>query len=85
MAPQLLAPLRSARSINITDPVTVADYIEAQWINPTDIFSVLLLLGPEIVRRAVAQLAGWRVTPVAFSFGWVAYSAQALLAVFGGM
>ena len=85
MAPPLFSAWRYARSVNITSPVTTADYIGAQWVNPTDIFSILLLLGPEIVQHAVAQLAGHRVTPVAFSFGWVAYSANALLAVVGGI
>ena len=63
---------------------TVSDYLAAQWLNPGDILSVLLLLGPDIIQRAVAQLAGRAITPVAFSFGWVASSASALLATFGG-
>ena len=76
--------LNIRRSVDIANPVTSSDYFAAQWVNPADIFSVLLLLGPEIVQQAVAQLAGRWVTPVAFSFGWVAYSARALLAVIGG-
>lgn len=40
-----------------------------QWTHPTDVFSVLLILGGDIVHRALAQLAGSKVTPVAFSFG----------------
>lgn len=40
-----------------------------QWENPSDVFSVLLILGGDVVSRALAQLAGSRVTPVAFSFG----------------
>lgn len=81
MAP---SPLHFLRSVNTADPVTAPDYFAAQWINPGDIFDVLLLLGPEVVQQAVAQLAGRAVTPVAFSFGWVAYSVKALLAVVGG-
>ncbi|OTB08093.1 hypothetical protein M426DRAFT_317197 [Hypoxylon sp. CI-4A] len=57
--------------------------LQAQWSQPSDILSVLLLLGPDIVQRAVAQLAGRAVTPVAFSFGWVAYAASSLLKSFG--
>jgi hypothetical protein len=72
------------RDVNITDPSTVSDYLTVQWLNPGDILSVLLLLGPDIVQRAVAQLVGRVVTPVAFSFGWVAYAASVLLAAFGG-
>lgn len=45
------------------------DELKQQWIRPTDVLSVLLLLGGEIVNRALAQLAGGAITPVAFSFG----------------
>ena len=72
------------RHINTTNPVTVSDYLGAQWLNPGDILSILLLLGPEIVHGAVAQMAGRTITPVAFSFGWVAYAASALLNAVGG-
>ncbi|CAG8391465.1 unnamed protein product [Penicillium salamii] len=74
---------QNARSININNPSTTADYFAAQWINPGDIFSILLLLGPEVIQQAVAQLAGRQITPVAFSFGWVAYAVRALLAAVG--
>ncbi|XP_014554867.1 hypothetical protein COCVIDRAFT_103855 [Bipolaris victoriae FI3] len=52
-----------------TRNIIVADYLKAQWHNSSDILSVLLIFGPDIVQRAVAQLAGRIVTPVAFSFG----------------
>jgi hypothetical protein len=43
---------------------------KAQWISPSNYaFTVLLLLGGDVVSRALAQLAGGRITPVAFSFG----------------
>lgn len=58
--------------------------LAAQWSNPADILSVLLLLGPDIVHRAIAQLTGRVVTPVAFSFGWVTYSVASLARIFGG-
>lgn len=45
------------------------DELKQQWIQPTGVMSVLLLLGGEIVNRALAQLAGGAITPVAFSFG----------------
>jgi hypothetical protein len=40
-----------------------------QWKNPSDVFSVLLILGGDVVGRALAQVAGSPVSPVAFSFG----------------
>jgi hypothetical protein len=67
-----------------SNATTVSDYLAAQWRNPADILSVLLLVGPDVVERAIAQLAGRAITPVAFSFGWVAYAASALLSSFGG-
>lgn len=76
--------LQHARSVNINNPSTTADYFAAQWVNPGDIFSILLLLGPEVIQQAVAQLAGRQITPVAFSFGWVAYAVRALLSAVGG-
>ncbi|KUI62491.1 hypothetical protein VP1G_09617 [Cytospora mali] len=62
----------------------VAAYLAAQWRNPNDILSVLMLLGPDVIKSAIAQLAGRAITPVAFSFGWVAYAPIALLSSFGG-
>ena len=40
-----------------------------QWKHPTETFTILLLLGGDVVNRALAQLAGQYFTPVAFSFG----------------
>ncbi|KAI2468954.1 hypothetical protein F4781DRAFT_241175 [Annulohypoxylon bovei var. microspora] len=54
-----------------------------QFKNPTDVFSVLLILGGDVVARALAQLVGSRVTPVAFSFGWVAYAVTAVVSAVG--
>ncbi|XDG05627.1 hypothetical protein ABKA04_005242 [Annulohypoxylon sp. FPYF3050] len=50
---------------------------------PSDVFSVLLIVGGDVVACALAQLAGSRVTPVAFSFGWVSYSVAAVVKIFG--
>ncbi|KAK7728875.1 hypothetical protein SLS63_006483 [Diaporthe eres] len=75
---------------------TEADLRE-QWGNPRDILSLLLLLGGDIVQKAIAQQVGHQVrpfgrygpavsvAPVAFSFGWVAYGFSSLLAAFGDM
>jgi hypothetical protein len=59
--------------------------ISSQWRGPQDVLSILLILGPDIIQRALAQLAGSHITPVVFSFGWVAYAFSALLAAFGSM
>ena len=77
--------------------------LREQWTNPGDILSVLLLIGGDIVQKAVAQLVGSELppfghrrpkpnsqstfslplVPVAFSFGWVAFSFTQLLAAVG--
>lgn len=67
--------------------------LREQWSNPGDIFSLLLLIGGDIVQMALAQLVGVRisitehlrvpVTPVAFSFGWVAYAFSSLKDIVG--
>lgn len=51
------------------DPSATADDFKDQWTTPGDVFSVLLLLGGDVVARALAQLAGSGLAPVAFSFG----------------
>ena len=65
------------------DVTSIAE-LKSQWRNPNDILSLLLLLGPDVIQRALAQLVGRRMTPVAFSFGWAAYSIGALFSTFGG-
>ncbi|KAI4599878.1 hypothetical protein KJ359_001614 [Pestalotiopsis sp. 9143b] len=64
-------------------PDPVSSYLRTQWNNPSDILSVLFLLGPEVVRAAVAQQTGRFITPVSFSFGWAAYAASAALSAVG--
>lgn len=54
----------------IFDPSVPSTLFRDQWANPSNYaFTVLLLLGGDVVGRALAQLAGGRITPVAFSFG----------------
>lgn len=65
------------------DPSLPPPAYQSQWTNPKDVFSVLLLLGGDVVNRALAQLAGTCLTPVAFSFGWVAYAVSALVSSVG--
>ena len=60
-----------------------ASLLAAQWQNPNDVLTILLIIGGDIVQKAIAQLAGSRFVPVSFSFGWVNYSFFALIAAFG--
>ncbi|KXJ87502.1 hypothetical protein Micbo1qcDRAFT_215920 [Microdochium bolleyi] len=75
-----------------------AAQLRQQWLNPRDILSLLLLVGSDIVQKAIAQLIGYQlrlplarsgpglsIAPVAFSFGWVAYGFTNLLAAVGNM
>jgi hypothetical protein len=77
-------------------PSDAIPLLTSQWQNPGDILSLLLLVGGDIVQKAIAQLVGgrvalwpgsrkvgFRVAPVAFSFGWVAYAFTSLMAAFG--
>lgn len=73
------------RDIDMKSGLTASEFLAAQWRNPSDILSVLMLLGPEIVQKAIAQLTGRIITPVAFSFGWVAFAASSILRVVSGM
>lgn len=57
--------------------------LASQWQNPNDIFTVLLIIGGDVVQKALAQLSGGYFVPVAFSFGWVSYSISALLVAYG--
>ena len=61
-----------------------------QFSNPADILSILLLIGGDIVQKAISQLVGYSlplhgigVVPAAFSFGWVAFGFTQLLSAVG--
>ena len=48
--------------------------LREQWSNPSDIFTILLIIGGDVVQKAIGQLTAGPVpyfTPVSFSFGWV--------------
>ncbi|OCL10926.1 hypothetical protein AOQ84DRAFT_336700 [Glonium stellatum] len=51
-----------------------------QWSQPSDVFSLLLILGGDVIQLALSS----PLTPVAFSFGWVAYAVSAMLASVAG-
>ena len=70
------------------------DNLRDQSTHPRDIFSLLLLLGGDMVQRATARLTDYplnipftrhsvSITPVAFSFGWIAYAFAGLAAAIG--
>ena len=67
-----MAPIASIRALaqraafNLHLP---SSEFKDQLTNPGDVFSVLLILGGDVVGRALAQLAGTGLTPVTFSFG----------------
>ncbi|PGH18803.1 hypothetical protein AJ79_00216 [Helicocarpus griseus UAMH5409] len=65
------------------DPGLTSREFSTQWRGPNEVFSVLLILGGDVVAVALAQLCGGRLTPVAFSFGWVSYAVIALVSVVG--
>ncbi|KAK8206877.1 hypothetical protein M8818_004712 [Zalaria obscura] len=48
-----------------------AQDLTGQWRSPGDIFSLLLLVGGDIIQKALAQFSMRKFRPVAFSFGWV--------------
>ncbi|KIL69225.1 hypothetical protein M378DRAFT_184426 [Amanita muscaria Koide BX008] len=52
------------------------------WVHPGNVLVLLMLIGPDIIQISLAQLSGCVFTPVAFSFGWVAYSFKNLSLVF---
>ncbi len=64
MPPVLVDLIR--RNFDTGDP---SNELWTQWKKPGDVFSVLLVLGSDVIAHALAQLVGSGITPVAFSFG----------------
>ncbi|KAK5378695.1 hypothetical protein LTR11_004390 [Exophiala xenobiotica] len=78
-----MAPLSLGLFRRSFDPGLPSGEFWTQWKNPGDVFSVLLILGGDVILRALAQLSGSGITPVAFSFGWVAYAITAVVSAIG--
>lgn len=57
--------------------------IISQWRNPSDVSSILMVIGGDLVQKALAQSAGMWFTPVCFSFGWVSYAFSSLVSIVG--
>ncbi|KAL8832632.1 MAG: hypothetical protein Q9191_000148 [Dirinaria sp. TL-2023a] len=78
----MFLPFQSRLLINRSDTPTGSE-IHSQWHSPSDILSLLMIIGGDIVQKTLAQQSGRWFTPVCFSFGWVAYSFTTLLALVG--
>ncbi|KAI9737532.1 MAG: hypothetical protein M1834_009687 [Cirrosporium novae-zelandiae] len=87
IAAALLQKLASNSQSNSTtsssNSSSVISSLRSQWSNPGDILSLLLIIGGDVIQKSLGQLSGHVLTPVTFSFGWVAYAYSVLLAVFG--
>lgn len=73
---------RAAEAATSSNP-SDGSLLRAQWTNPSDVLSVLMIIGGDIVQKALAETSGGPFTPVCFSFGWVAYSFTALVNLLG--
>ncbi|KAK0482462.1 hypothetical protein IW261DRAFT_1550340 [Armillaria novae-zelandiae] len=62
---------------------SISRMIQGTWQNPSDTLSILLIIGGDVVLKALPQLTGHPFTPIAFSFGWVSYSFNTLISVLG--
>lgn len=62
---------------------TSAADLQAQWASPADVTSILMIIGGDVVQKALAQGTGKLYTPVCFSFGCVAYAFVSLVNIIG--
>lgn len=62
---------------------STASMLGSQWTNPSEVTTVLMIIGGDVVQKALAQTTGCWYSPVCFSFGWVPYSFTALISVLG--
>jgi hypothetical protein len=62
---------------------SASERLRKQYNFPKEILAVLSIIGGDIIQKACAQEAGTSpITPVAFSFGWIAYAFSALMSAF---
>lgn len=59
------------------------EQLRQQWINPSDVSTILMIIGGDVVQNAFAQGTAKLYTPVCFSFGCVAYAFIALVNILG--
>jgi len=62
--------------------ITITE-LAAQFSTPSDVSSVLMIIGGDVVQKALAQTTGCWYTPVCFSFGWVGYAFMILINIIG--
>jgi hypothetical protein len=77
------AALNNNSTLSGPTRLSASTVLQFQWRNPNDVLSILLIMGGDVILKALAQLSGGFLVPVAFSFGWVSYSVSALLSSVG--
>jgi hypothetical protein len=58
----------------MSSPNAMSGWLRDQWSNPRDNFTILLIIGGDIVQKAIAQVTAGPVpyfALVSFSLGWV--------------
>ncbi|KAJ6485580.1 hypothetical protein C8R45DRAFT_997093 [Mycena sanguinolenta] len=83
ISPVHAATIPSLVSRHTSESGTVTSAVRSTWRSPSDTGTILLIIGGDVIARALAQLAGPKLVPVAFSFGWVAYAFATLANVSG--
>ncbi|KAI9852386.1 MAG: hypothetical protein M1838_000908 [Thelocarpon superellum] len=74
---------RGVDAILRRDSVQTVSELRAQWRNPSEVLSILMSIGGDIVQKALASLAGDPYVPICFSFGWVNYAFTMIMALIG--
>ncbi|KAF5241795.1 hypothetical protein FANTH_9011 [Fusarium anthophilum] len=68
---------------SITIDMSTSNNLASQWVNPSDVSTILFVLGGDVVQKAYSQATGKIYVPVCFSFGCVAYAFVALVGIIG--
>jgi len=63
--------------------MSTSHQLATQWVNPSDVSTILFVLGGDVVQKAFSQATGKLYVPVCFSFGCVAYAFVALVGIIG--
>jgi hypothetical protein len=63
--------------------MSTSHQLATQWVNPSDVSTILFVLGGDVVQKAYSQATGKVYVPVCFSFGCVAYAFVALVGIIG--